>query len=117
MKKILIGMLVLSLTACSRSEKVVNPSVSDIGVIEGCTVKYVDRGSSIDSFFMARCQNTTTVTNVYKQSQGKSTVLRRQTAIIQEIEKLEREKDLLEEDLGREKAMLGKTVAEPTTGD
>lgn len=67
------------------------PLVQSLGVIDGCDVKYVDRGYQIHSFYLAKCGATTTTTVNYEEAQGKSRVFRRSTVIAHEIEQLQKE--------------------------
>jgi hypothetical protein len=88
----------LVLSACgSRTDEqakalLSNPEISIVGKFDGCEVKFVDRGYHSYSFYIARCDNTTTTTRNYTEQSGKTTVNRRSTVIAQEIEKLEAEK-------------------------
>lgn len=69
MKKFILSLtIVAALSGCAPSgpdkydlmKK--TPDITLIGVYEGCEVKYVDRGRSYDSFFMAKCGDTSTTT-------------------------------------------------------
>jgi hypothetical protein len=73
-----------------------NPDINFVGVYEGCEVKFIDRGFHDRSFYIAKCGDTATLTNNYTEKQGKSTVNRRSTVITQEIEKLQKEKSIVE---------------------
>ena len=108
MKHILLALIaVVSLSACNEerlakyAELRKNPEVSDIGNVDSCHVKYVNRGQSVDSFFIARCDNTTTTTQNYSTS-GKSQTPLRSTVIEIELKKLQAEKDAAE---AKEKAL------------
>jgi hypothetical protein len=103
--KIVAGLfLALAIAGCDESDaiklKQANPVITNIGDIDGCAVKYVDRGYQSDSFFMAKCGDTTTQSNVYQV--GKSTA--RMTSITQQINTLSAERDALakQEDIRHE---------------
>lgn len=85
------------LVGCGRSDEEIaqlqrEPSVQSVGIIDGCEVKFVDRGYQIHSFYIAKCGATTTTTTNYEETQGKSRVFRRSTVIAQEIAKLDKER-------------------------
>lgn len=85
------------LTGCGRTEEqakamLTNPEVVNVGTYEGCEVKYIDRGYQTQSFFLAKCGNTSTVSRRWEEQNGKSHTFRRSTTITQEIEKLQAEK-------------------------
>ena len=79
MKKLLLAALMAALlSACSdRPAKV---SVEDVGEFDGCTVKFVDRGSNTNSFFLAKCNSTATTTKNYSTG-GKAPSARRVTTV------------------------------------
>jgi hypothetical protein len=105
-----LGLVAVSalLTACGgRTDEqakamLSNPEINNVGNFDGCDVKYVDRGYHAYSFYIARCNNTTTATRNYTEQSGKTTVNRRSTVITQEIEKLEAEKSAA---IAKEKAL------------
>jgi major membrane immunogen (membrane-anchored lipoprotein) len=90
------------LTGCgSRTDEqakamLTNPDIVNVGTYDGCEVKFIDRGYQTQSFYLAKCNNTTTVTHNWMQQNGKSTTFRRSTVITQEIEKLQAEKTAAE---------------------
>ena len=97
MKKLLLVLAVLSLTACGRTDEearalLAKPAVSDAIMVDGCEVKFVDRGYQNHSFYLAKCGNTNTLTRNYEEQSGKTRVFRRSTVITQEIEQLQKEK-------------------------
>lgn len=97
-KSIIAIISALMMVACddgSRSNLRTNPSIINMGIIDGCSVKFVDRGSNIESFFIARCGTTGTTTRNYKVSHGKTSSDERVTVITDEIDKLTTEKTLI----------------------
>lgn len=58
-----IALSAIALLGCEQDRKMANPSIENIGTIDGCTVRWVDRGYTDKSFYIARCDNTTTVTS------------------------------------------------------
>ena len=89
---ILVATVLLS--GCNEEEKALlaKPSISEIGEFDGCNVKFVNRGYEKLSFYIAKCDTTSTSTTNYTTSSGKSTTFRRKTIITKEIEKLQAEK-------------------------
>lgn len=86
MKFVLILLAALSLTACGRSREEAdalyhNPRIIDQGTFDGCKVAYVDRGYEKSSFYIARCDSTTTTTRRWEERQGKNSVTRHSTVI------------------------------------
>lgn len=80
------------LVGCKNEEyekKKANPDITVIGTFDGCEVKYVDRYYSSDSFYLARCGDTTAVTGRVRS--GKTT--RNSLTITQEINRLTAERD------------------------
>jgi hypothetical protein len=112
---ILIIAIVFALTGCGRrtdeqaKAMINNPDINFVGTYDGCEVKYIDRGYHDQSFYIAKCGDTTTLTRNYTEKQGKSTVDRRSTVITQEIEKLQKEKATAET---KEKALEKLSAAE-----
>jgi hypothetical protein len=105
MKKSLISLsIVLSslflLTGCEESPataaKRKNPEISIVGIIDGCEVKFVDRGYNLNSFYIAKCDNTVTTTRNWTEREGKTDVAKRSTVIQQQINELSKEKAKLE---------------------
>lgn len=98
MKKLFLAALIPLLFSACRGEDEIkmlmkNPEIISIGTIEGCTVKYVDRGTDYNSFFLARCPaETSTVTNNYAcgKSQCRSTVI----STVKSQEEIDRENAL-----------------------
>jgi len=83
------------LTGCTEKEEALraNPETAAIGTFDGCEVSFVNRGYNELNFYMAKCPgNSTTTTRNFRVPSGKSTVARRSTVIVQEIEALMSEK-------------------------
>ena len=40
------------------------PEIVQIGIFEGCSVAYVNRGNQVNSFYIAKCNNTETRTTI-----------------------------------------------------
>ena len=68
--------VVFLLTGCAESEEAKrlakDPELVDIGVFEGCTVKYVNRYYESRSFYLARCGETVATTRM--MSSGKTSM-------------------------------------------
>ena len=110
-----LGVLV-GLTACSDPKEEAlaqklqsTPELVEVGTFDGCTVKYVNRYYRDRSFYLARCQDTTTLTQQYMESQGKTQVARTRVQITQEMAQLEKERDALDK---KESALKKLTPAE-----
>jgi hypothetical protein len=86
-----------------------NPTVNTVGTYDNCDVKYVDRGTSTNSFYIARCGDTSTTTNAYDEQVGKQTVFRSSVAITRDIQRLQTEKAVAE---SKERALEKLTPAE-----
>jgi hypothetical protein len=102
------------LTGCNEKEDALraNPEVANIGTFDGCEVSFVNRGYNELNFYMAKCPgNSTTTTRNFRVQSGKSTVFKRSTAIVQEIDALMSEKIELE---AREAALAKLSPAERT---
>lgn len=41
-----------------------NPEIVQIGIFAGCNVSYVNRGNQVNSFYIAKCNNTETRTTI-----------------------------------------------------
>lgn len=85
---VMILSVMVSLTGCFGQEQavlLVKPEITEIGEFDGCTVKFVNRGYNIDSFFIARCSDTTVTTRNYTEQSGKTTTARRITVIENEF--------------------------------
>ena len=84
----------IAMVGCNEESKrlLKSPAISDIGVFDGCQVKFIDRGNESRSFYIARCESTHTTTNNYTENVGKYPVIRHKMAIAKEIESLEAEK-------------------------
>ena len=112
---LLLAAIVFLLSGCGGRTReqaqamITNPDVNFVGVYDGCEVKFIDRGYHDQSFFIAKCGDTTTLTRNYTEKQGKSTVNRRSTVITQEIEKLEAEKSAV---IAKERALSKLTIEE-----
>jgi tRNA U55 pseudouridine synthase TruB len=84
-----------------------NPEIRVIGIYDGCEVKYVDRYYASDSFYLARCGNTSTTTT--KVRVGK--VTQNRAAILQEIDELDKQREKLKaeaQSLEKREAALAK---------
>lgn len=86
MKKLLIILAIITLAACGRTQSEAqalyhDPQIIDQGTFDGCQVSYVDRGYEKVSFYIARCDNTTTTTRTWTETQGKTSVTRHSTVI------------------------------------
>ena len=99
MKKVLIVLAAtIALTACgSRTTEearalLSKPDIITLGTFDGCEVKYVDRGFREQSFYLAKCGNTSTTSRFWLEQQGKTQVTRTSTVITQDIDKLQAEK-------------------------
>lgn len=120
MKRILVALgvvaLAVSLSGCDEQERMAalmaNPQVDDIGDFDGCHVKYVDRGYNVNSFFIAKCGNTTTTSNNYMQQQGKTQVFQHGVTITQEIDQLQEQKDKTDARLAHLRAAMNKLTPE-----
>lgn len=86
-----------------------NPKIVPIGVIDGCNVKYVDRGYASDSFYISVCQPGVTASAGWTIKSGKSTTQRSSITVTKEIEQLQAEKDAID---ARSRAMEKLTPAE-----
>lgn len=112
MKYIMMLLGLALLAGCEENPKLANPSKIDLGVVDGCIVKYIDRGERNDSFFLAKCGNTTTTTSNYTTSRGKSVAFHRTTAVTveelnKEIIELSAKRDALSKLTDEEKKLLG----------
>lgn len=91
MKILKISALVLFLTLAGCNEEkdamFTNPQITETVEIDGCQVKYVNRGYEHKSFYLAKCGNTTTTSQNYRV--GKTS--RTSTVITTEIEALQAE--------------------------
>ena len=90
--KILSTLLIvssISLVGCEsddRAQALYNsPVITTVGEFDKCTVKYVNRGTQVNSFYLAKCNSTTTTTNNYTETSGKSTHNRTNTTIVDEL--------------------------------
>lgn len=86
---ILVVASVILLSGCGAAEraaaKLANPVLSDPILVDGCQIKYVDRGHDYKSFYIARCADTTTATSNYTYGKTRRT----NTVISKEIEALQ----------------------------
>ena len=83
---LIVGVMLLA--SCTDDEArhlLANPSVSMVGTFDGCEVKFVNRGYSSTSFYIARCGDTDTATRNWTEGQGRSTVDRRSTVITDHV--------------------------------
>lgn len=88
-----------------------NPEIKVIGVYDGCEVKYVDRYYSQDSFYIARCGQTTTTTSnvrVGKTQQNRMAITQQLETISAQREKLKTELEALD----KREAALAKLTPE-----
>lgn len=79
----------LALSGCKEDDDAAalraKPEITDIGEIDSCNVKFVNRGYSRDSFFIARCPGAAITTRNYTERSGKTSVARRITVIEREF--------------------------------
>lgn len=85
------------------------PEITKIGTYDDCEVKYVNRGDRDNSFFLAKCDNTQTITQQYSVSSGKSSVQQTRVSITQQIKQLQGQAEVLRL---RDEALLKLTPAE-----
>lgn len=99
-KTIILASILLLLGGCRSEEEKeklrTNPEVTEVVVVDGCVVKFADRGDDMNSFFIARCGDTTTLTSNYMVQSGKTRVPKRKALIAQEIQKLQQEQEQLD---------------------
>jgi hypothetical protein len=88
-----------------------NPEIKVIGVYDGCEVKYVDRYYAHDSFYIARCGQTTTTTTtvqVGKVQQNRMAITQQLETVSAQHEKLKSELEVLD----KREAALAKLTPE-----
>lgn len=89
--------LILTTSGCGddyereQAYNLAHPKISDEVNVDGCSVKYVDRGQSYKSFYIARCDGTTTLTTNY--TSGKSAA--RMVSINKQIADLTAQRDAI----------------------
>jgi hypothetical protein len=113
-----IGVIALGMTGCNEEAqaKMKKPAIINIGMIDGCEVKWVDRGYKEYSFYVAHC-NTTTVTTSGYETGGKSSE-HIPVAVIVDEQKMEATREALamqkelEEMRARDSALAKLTPAE-----
>ena len=72
-----------------------NPEITTVKSVNGCEVKFVNRGYKSNSFFITNCGDTTTVSRVSPHGDGEipnPIFYRDSTSISKEIELLEAER-------------------------
>ena len=68
----LVAVAVFALSGCEKNEKYDNPQVKPLSAeIDGCVVKYVNRGNISDSFYIARCPGLGDTVTTTGQTGGK----------------------------------------------
>jgi hypothetical protein len=88
-----------------------NPEIKVIGVYDGCEVKYVDRYYAHESFYIARCGQTTTTTTsvrVGKVEQNRMAITQQLETVSAQHEKLKTELEALD----KREAALAKLTPE-----
>lgn len=98
---VVVGVLILgilSIGGCQSDEEVAKrealkkaPIIETLGTFDGCVTKFVNRGRTDNSFYLAKCGNTTTTSQQY--SSGRSTVTN--ISITQQIDQLQSQADEL----------------------
>jgi len=117
MKKLKIAAvltIILAIAGCDDgviAAKKMNPVITNIGDFDGCNVKYVDRGYTSDSFFMAKCGDTVTQSNTYQS--GKTS--QRMMTITQKINDLTAERAALVKEEEAKQAALAKLSVQDQT--
>ena len=117
MKKILLSIMIVmcfGLSACDEelAAKRANPDIITIGEIDGCTVKYINRGYQYESFYIAKCNSTVAITSGYETG-GKSSRHVTQAVIVDEssiniqLAELQQKKAALDKLTPDEKVLLG----------
>ena len=115
-KLILISAALLAAAALSgcneeKIQKQIKPDIKEISEVDGCVVKYVDRGYLSDSFYIARCPGLGETVTTTSQTGGKGNVLRTLvTRTETAAEQAAREQK--EEDERQKKAALNKLTVE-----
>lgn len=84
---IVVAVAAIALVGCQDDYKKNNPVVGAPIYVDGCEVKYIDRGDSYYSFYIAKCGDTSTTSRRY--TSGKSS--RNSVVITQEIDALQAE--------------------------
>lgn len=111
------SLLVVSLmTACGNSPQEdakilalqTNPDIQVIGTFDGCEVKYVNRYYQNNSFYLARCDNTSTSTQHVRVQTGKTYRTDTHTAITAQLAEISKQKEQL---LTEEKALKVRQTA------
>jgi hypothetical protein len=111
-KLLVLGTLMaLGLAGCGDSDyevqmkaKLPTPEVTTVANVDGCVVKYVDRGYDSKSFYLAKCGDTSTMSQYYHV--GKTTA--RKTMITQQINTLTAERAALDQQDNVRQQALGK---------
>ena len=63
---VIVFMFIFTLINDSEKNKQLlqKPEIVQIGIFEGCNVSYVNRGNQVNSFYIAKCNNTETRTTI-----------------------------------------------------
>ena len=63
---VIVFMLIFTLINDSEKNKQLlqKPEIVQIGIFDGCNVSYVNRGYQVNSFYIAKCNNTETRTTI-----------------------------------------------------
>lgn len=107
---LLAGGLILVTSGCGddyereQAYNLAHPKIEDPITVEGCDVKFVDRGQSYKSFYIAKCGDTTTTTTNYQS--GKSSA--RIATITKQIGDLTAERDAIAKEENVKRAALTK---------
>ena len=66
---VIVFMFIFTLINDSEKNKQLlqKPEIVQIGIFEGCNVSYVNRGNQVNSFYIAKCNNTETRTTIEQQ--------------------------------------------------
>lgn len=108
----LAALAVFALSGCEKDEKYNNPQVNPLSAeVDGCVVKYVNRGHISDSFYIARCPGLSDTVAITGQTGGKyNNLLTSITRTETEAERAAREQ--AERLAARKNAALSKLTAE-----
>lgn len=96
-----ISILAISASLCAcfnkdRAERLMqNPEITTVKSVNGCEVKFVDRGYRSNSFYIANCPNSTTITRIAphdSETMPNPVMVRNSAVISKEIERLNAER-------------------------
>lgn len=108
----LAAVAVFALAGCEKDEKYENPQVKPLSAeVDGCVVKYVNRGQLSDSFYIARCPGSSDTVTTTSQTGGKyNNLITAVTRTETEAERVAREQ--AERLAAQKKSALSKLTAE-----